>query len=49
MQPAKYKRFYDQKVQKSKLEVEVGDKVLIWAHGLRGKTKIADEETPYVM
>ena len=41
--------FYDRKVRENKLEV--GEKFLIHALGLKGKVKIADdmEETPYIV
>lgn len=48
-QTERYKVYYDQKVRESHLAV--GDRVLIRALGLKGKTKIADdwEEMPYLV
>ena len=48
-QTERYKSYYDQRVRESKLEV--GDRVLIRALGLKGKIKIADdwEEMPYIV
>ena len=48
-QTERYKTYYDQRVRESKLEV--GDRVLIRALGLKGKVKIADdwEEMPYIV
>ena len=48
-QTERYKSYYDQRVRESKLEV--GDRVLIRALGLKGKVKIADdwEEMPYIV
>ena len=48
-QTERYKAYYDQKVRESK--IEVGDRVLIRALGLKGKTKIADEweDIPYIV
>ena len=45
----RYKVYYDRKVRESNLAV--GDRVLIRALGLKGKTKIADdwEEMPYIV
>ena len=48
-QTERYKVYYDRKVRESNLAV--GDRVLIRALGLKGKTKIADdwEEMPYIV
>ena len=48
-QTERYKSYYHQRVRESKLEV--GDRVLIRALGLKGKVKIADdwEEMPYIV
>ena len=48
-QTERYKSYYDQRVRKGKLEV--GDRVLIQALGLKGKVKIADdwEEMSYIV